>query len=207
MADKRRRKTGIALDEDDIAAAEDAWKRAADLNAAERRKPKGLIVGRPHLVTIKPAHLDALSGTNQALYWRDLLGRVRAFARYRKFLLTYVWTRESTRPPGNPQTVRKAVRKIDGSKGEHMHLLIYLPPPLIEPFRKSVAGRGGNVREVHIEPAWHSGWLMRNGNIGSAIRYITKNSPRASWKKRRGYQLGGPVHGARWGRTRNLAPP
>jgi hypothetical protein len=129
--------------------------------------------------------------------WSKMLKNLDQYARYRGFELVQAWVRES-----------KRISKTKG-RGEHLHVLIWIPEEHQRHFRKVTTGWLDGRYAVVIKPADQITYVSDNGKkYLSAAGYITKAAPPQRIYNNPGlaYERSGPIKGKRAGLTRNLMP-
>jgi hypothetical protein len=151
-------------------------------------------IGRPlnHLLTIRPAELDALELAERHEAWQRTYKKLEQYARTKGFEWTAAWARESDRDTGD---------------GEHWHILCHLPDGLTDHFETTVRRWFAGPREVDLRLA--DQFVRRDrkrGKIASAATYITKAAhPHSIYGRPEiPYRPSGPVFGKRGGVTRNI---
>jgi hypothetical protein len=141
-------------------------------------------------VTIRPANIDNVAPEKRSAFWAAERNRISEFAKYHGHDPVFIWSRESR--PG------------DGL-GEHLHLLMHLPKPLMPALRSRLQRRYGEPNEVDVRQASDVARPASNGKMMSAVTYVVKAlSPQARRKSSQPYRKSGPVVGKRAGMTRNI---
>ena len=153
------------------------------------RHAQTLGLGCNVFLTLKPRHIDALTPLERQACWDKYRDRIGQFARREGFPPTYIWSRESGRDTG---------------LGEHLHVLIHIPPELQARFERMCKRWASHPDEVHLRPANYKVRVTEWGHRHSARAYITKNSHQASRYWNETWKPGGPILGKRVGCTRNL---
>jgi hypothetical protein len=140
-------------------------------------------------VTFRPHDVDQLNPEQRGALWHVMLNKLSQFARDHGFECVLVWSRESK--PGS-------------GAGEHLHVLMHVPPQLFSRFHQVVTDWLPHPDEIKIKPADYQTRNLSPGKRGTVLRYVTKNSPQAAWGTDRMYQKGGPILGKRAGCSRNV---
>lgn len=176
--DRRTRRPSKSIPLGIVTEVNDAWRHAQTLG-----------YGCNVLLTLRPRHMDSLSPEQRQAEWKKYRDRMAQFARYHGFTLVYIWSRESDRGSGT---------------GEHLHMLVHIPPELQARFTTAIKRWAKHPDEVHIRDAGYTVWWTKRGHKRSARAYLTKNSFQAWRYKRETWKPGGPIMGKRVGWTTNL---
>jgi hypothetical protein len=141
-------------------------------------------------VTVRPLDIDSFTPAERIERWWWFREKVAQYARDHGFESVQIWSRESDRGTG---------------AGEHLHLLIHVPPGLAQHFT-TTASRwlAEDRREIDLKRANYTPRWTPRGKRRDMIGYITKNSPQAAFGTRREYRKGGPILGKRAGCSRNI---
>jgi hypothetical protein len=139
------------------------------------------------MVTIRPfEELDSATSCKLAASIRNKLG---VFARHHGFPFVAAWARECD-PNGT---------------GEHVHVLMHVPPRKFEKLERTVIGWFPEPGVADVSRRDQKVFVTSNGKQKSAIGYITKQMlPQACWRRPRIRRAGGPILGKRGGVTRNI---
>ena len=141
------------------------------------------------MVTIHPfEELNSMAACKLAASIRNKLG---VFARQNGFPFVAAWARECD-PNGT---------------GEHIHVLVHIPPRKFEKLERTVIGWFPEPGVADVSRRDQKVFVTPNGKQKSAIGYITKQMlPQACWRRPRIRRAGGPILGKRGGVTRNIGP-
>jgi hypothetical protein len=176
VAHRRRETKGLNTDQ--VKELNRAWHHAAR-------------IGRPlnALISVRPIEIDAMMPAERCRAFAAFRNKLGIYARHRRFPPTYAWFREI-----NP----------DGT-GEHMHVLMHVPPKHRSHFDDLVVGWHPGPGEVDVITANQRTRFTHNGKRLSAIGYISKQmTPQAWYKRGLVRKAGGPILGKRGGVTKNL---
>lgn len=196
--DTRRRRESVSLPWTTVAEMEEAWYFARKITPSPipERGP-GLGSGCNVLVTISPRAVNELPRTERTAFWSKMRNKIAEFARYHGFVHVCVWSLESDASSRN--------RALPVFNGEHMHMLTYIPPTLLDRFEK--IGKWSWTKypdEFHIRSANYRVQRNKRGRPSSARTYLTKNSYEAYRFKNEAWVKGGPIYGKRNGWSTNL---
>jgi len=173
-----RRKTTKGLNKEQVKELNEAWYHAKRLNL-----PLNL------LVTFGQTDIGDMTGSERCKLFAALRNRLGVYARQHNFRPTFVWSREINR---------------DGT-GEHMHVLIHVPPNRRHHFEDTVAGWLPEPGAVDVRTASYQTRSTASGKRRDAISYISKQmTPQAWYKRDQTRKAGGPVLGKRGGVSANL---
>jgi hypothetical protein len=177
---------------------EQAWQFARMITPEVPQRSRHRIgIGCNLLVTISPRAVNELPRTERTNFWARMRNKIAEFARYHGFEHMCVWSRESA--PWSRQ------RELPVANGEHMHMLTYIPPTLVEQFKKTGKKKWAKYPdEFDVTSATYEVRRTSNGRWRSARTYLTKNSPQAFRFKAESWKEGGPIHGKRNGWSTNL---
>jgi hypothetical protein len=141
------------------------------------------------MVTIHPfEELNSVAACKLAANIRNKLG---VSARQHGFPFVAAWARECD-PNGT---------------GEHIHILMHVPPRKFGKLERTVMGWFPEPGAADVSRRDQKVFVTANGKQKSAIGYITKQMlPQACWRRPRIRRAGGPILGKRGGVTRNIGP-
>jgi hypothetical protein len=148
-------------------------------------------------VTFRLVGVDDMTPDERWKLWSKILKKLDQYARSKDFEPVKGWVRES-----------KRITKTIG-KGEHLHVLLWVPEGLEWHFRKTVTGWFEGRHAVVVKPASQITRASRNGKKAhSAATYVTKAAPpqRTYNNPTLAYEKSGPIQGKRAGLSRNLMP-
>jgi hypothetical protein len=171
------RQTTRGLDRDDVRDLSDAWHHA--------RK-----IGHPLnvMVTLRPLGINDVGSAERRRIWNRFLNKLGVYARYCRFPLVAVWSCES----------------FDEGMGEHIHVLLHVPPRQRAHFDRTVYGWFDDPSAIDVRTAHQMTSFTSDGRRMNAISYISKQMTPQAWYRRGLIRKGGgPILGKRWGCTRN----
>jgi len=161
-------------------------------NGLDRKQVNELHRGWEHAVRIgRP--LNVMISLRPATAFCKLASRVRnklgVWAKQRGILFVAAWARECNQ---------------DGT-GEHLHVLMHVPPKHYSDFEEKIIGRFPEPGAADVRPAHQRVFVTETGKRMSAIGYLAKQMTPQAWY-RRGLirKAGGPILGKRGGVTRNI---
>jgi hypothetical protein len=141
------------------------------------------------MVTIRP--FEELDNTTSCKLAASIRNKLGVFARQHRFPFLAAWARECD-PNGT---------------GEHIHVLMHVPPRKFDKLERMVIGWFPAPGAADVSRRDQKVFVTSNGKQKSAIGYITKQMlPQACWRRPRIRRAGGPILGKRGGVTRNIGP-
>jgi hypothetical protein len=139
------------------------------------------------LISIRPVEDHSSNGfCALAAGVRNKLG---VYARQHTFPFVAAWVRECN----------------TDCNGEHLHVLMHVPPKHLSHLRQKIVGWFPAPEAVDVRAATQKVFVARTGIRMSAIGYLVKQmTPRAWYRRRLIRKAGGPILGKRGGVTQNI---